>query len=478
MAGKVTYGPASPVQKQFWDDETTDVIIFGGGAGSGKTMLTLLKQLKYIDCEHYRAVFIRKTTTELTQSGGLQEEMRKVYSKFGAKSRLKPQMSYEFKSGAKVSLMSCERDAEVFKFDGGQYTFVCFDEAQNHSFEQFSYLQGRMRTPLSKYKPRMVLTCNPLKGSWLLGFTEWYLDPDTGIPTKEKAGTIRYWAMNKGSLVTADTAEELVELYPSCKPMTYRFIPATVLDNPIQTKLDPHYISKLENLRPNERNRLLLGSWFAVDEDAGHFKREWCKVVPEIPDGVYIESCMRAWDFACTLPSETNKNPDYTAGVKIARCTDGNYYVLNVRHFRARQHDVEEDVIKTAHSDGLYDCTVVIPRDPGVAGKNYATNLRKKLADHGIVAKESAVVSTTSKLKKFLPFTIMAHSGNVFVVKDTWNDVWFDELESFTGEYKDRNKSHDDMVDATADAFNNLHKAHKPLKFVLPMLSINRNIRK
>lgn len=44
----------------------------------------------------------------------------------------------------------------------------------------------------------MILTCNPLKGSWLLGFVEWYLDQVTGIPLPERANVVRYYSIVKG----------------------------------------------------------------------------------------------------------------------------------------------------------------------------------------------------------------------------------------------------------------------------------------
>ena len=54
---KPRIGPASPTQKIFFDDDTTDVIIFGGGAGSGKTALSQMKVLKYVDDPNFNAIF-------------------------------------------------------------------------------------------------------------------------------------------------------------------------------------------------------------------------------------------------------------------------------------------------------------------------------------------------------------------------------------------------------------------------------------
>jgi hypothetical protein len=161
------------------------------------------------------------------------------------------QKKFKFPNGANVSLLPCGSDRELENFDGGQFSYIIIDEAQNHSFEQFSYLMGRNRS-MSKYPPRMVLTCNPLKGNWLLGFVEWYLDKDTGIPLKELANTIRFFSIIGGKIVTASSAEELLLQYPTCTPKTYRFIPATIFDNPVIQKVNPGYLSNLENLKTKE----------------------------------------------------------------------------------------------------------------------------------------------------------------------------------------------------------------------------------
>ena len=450
--------------------------IFVSG-NSGKTMTTMLKMLQYIDCPNFEAVFIRESHTQLEQSGGLWSEMKKLYPKFGARYTARPKR-FTFKSGATISLMSCGTDADVSNFDGGQYSVIVFDEAQNHSFEQFSYLGSRNRSS-SKYKSRMILTCNPMKGSWLLDFVSWYIDDVSGIPIPEKANTVRWYIVLAGKVVTADTPEELIEKYGQdreVKPMSYRFIPATIYDNPLIIKNRPEYLTYLQNLKTNERNRLLLGSWFAIDEGDGYFKAEWVKKVPDIPPDVRILNTVRAWDFACTLESETNRDPDYTATVKMCKCSDGKYYIVHADRFRARQHDVESAVIKYAHEDGIYDCITVIPRDPGVSGKNYAMSLRRKIAETGAAARESAVVPTKSKLSRFLPFAVTAEAGDICIVEADWNGYFLEELESFRGERK--RGVHDDLVDTVADAFNNINRTTKITSMVIPSFQQVRNIRK
>ena len=61
------------------------------------------------------------------------------------------------------------------------------------------------------------------------------------------------------------------------------------------------------------------------------------------------------------------------------------------------------------------------------------------------------VGSGKSKLDRFLPFASVAENGLTLIKEDDWNEDFLTELELFTGS---RSKNHDDIVDATADAFN------------------------
>ena len=60
---------------------------------------------------------------------------------------------------------------------------------------------------------------------------------------------------------------------------------------------------------------------------------------------------------------------------------------------------------------------------------------------------------TTDKLTRFKPFSSAAEAGLIHIVKGTWNDMFFQELEAFDTE----GNQHDDIVDAASGAFNFLH---------------------
>jgi len=117
---------------------------------------------------------------------------------------------------------------------------------------------------------------------------------------------------------------------------------------------------------------------------------------------------------------------------------------------RKRPSGVKQMMRKYAGIDGT-KCTVGIPLDAGGAGKAVFEDHAKNLAGF----KFKKCKTTKSKLERFEPFSAAAEAGLIKIVKGDWNDEYVRELENFVGD----GKGHDDQVDATSDAFNNLSKS-------------------
>src|SRR5690606_21755127 len=125
--------------------------------------------------------------------------------------------------------------------------------------------------------------------------------------------------------------KELAEKFPEKKPKTYTYIPATLSDNEVLMKLEPDYADTLDSLPEDKRKQLLLGCWYVNDSDTRYFNREWLKRIGSVPEGA---KAVRAWDKASEEPSPTLRYPDYTASLKMYRCKDGFYYIVNGTRFR------------------------------------------------------------------------------------------------------------------------------------------------
>ncbi|OUJ08373.1 phage terminase large subunit, partial [Acetobacter sp. DsW_059] len=99
----------------------------------------------------------------------------------------------------------------------------------------------------------------------------------------------------------------------------------------------------------------------------------------------------------------------------------------------------------TASQDGP-QIEIILPQDPGQAGKSQAEYLIRKLAGYRV----KAVRETGDKATRAAPFASQVNAGNVFLVKAPWNRTFIDELTSFPA------GAHDDQVDAAAGAFDRL----------------------
>ena len=472
MASRV-YGPDSETHKVFLNCKS-NFIIFGGGAGCGKSHQALLLILKYIKDPFFRAVFIRETSTQLSQSGGLYQEAMDMWEKdFGARFKTHPSMQATFPSGAQVQFKVCGADRDISNYDGGQYSLVIFDEGQNHTETQIRYLSSRIRSK-AQAPHQLILTCNPKSNhEYLLKFVRPYLDPVTGIPMPETFAKEMWFGAYNGDTVVATSKEELEAKYPGIFAQTYTFIAATIKDNPRMKTLRPEYVAKLENLKRVERERLLLGSWFAKEFTAGFFKREWCEEIDKAPADV-VSRC-RGMDIAGSLPSESYPNPDFTASVMMSKTKSGFYVVEHVERYRKLINSVLENIVDTDKRDKGFgiDCPVYLPEDVGVAAKAATMFFVKNLLEENVDARIDKSGGTKSKLSRMQPFLALAEAGLVKVVAGDWTEMWYNELEDFI----DGNRQQkDDMFDATATAAKALLRSVTIPSFVIPALVQNSPI--
>lgn len=193
-------------------------------------------------------------------------------------------------------------------------------------------------------------------------------------------------------------------------------------------QVNPKYVAWLKGLKGVEKERLLYGNWNVREEGVGYWKRDWCEVVDLPP--VNPAKRIRAWDISGTMPSDTNRNPDYTAGVLISKTREPIYYVEDVVRDRRRHGGVLELILETAKHDGP-STTIVIPQDPGAAGKAYAASLQRSLAEAGYNCRTKAI--SGSKVTRFASFASMCEAGGVRIVRGSWNDAYMLELEMFDG---------------------------------------------
>jgi predicted phage terminase large subunit-like protein len=385
---------------------------YGGAAGGGKSDALLMASLQYVDIPGYAACLVRQSYQDLSQPGGLMARAGQWLS--GTKAVwAASEHQWRFPSGSTLTFRHLQDAGSERNFQGSEYHFIGVDEVTDLTEATYRFLFSRLRRAHGSDLPlRMRAASNPY-------------------------GPGLEWCHRRFVLET---------------PRADRvFIPARLEDNP---HLDRDaYEESLRELGSVVFRQLRYGDW-TIRPEGGLFKAEWFddrSLHPsELPDR--LELC-RFWDLAAT-EAGAGRDPDFTAGVLLGRCSDGQWYVIDVRRTRSSPLGVERLVASTAQSDrdwarshGLSPPTIRMEQEPGSAGVAIVGQYRRSiLAAYDFVG----VPSTGSKQTRAAPAAARAEAGEVWICRGRWNTEFLDELVAFpTG-------SHDDQVDALAGAFEAL----------------------
>lgn len=172
------------------------------------------------------------------------------------------------------------------KFKNFQCARIFIDEATEHNYQTFLYLQSRNRDT-SGVVPRMVLTFNVNSWHWTRQVIDWWLikDPETGmrIADPAKIGKVRY-AYFKGDtpheIVWGDTRQEVIEkggivvpenlkkvgIKPEDMVRSVAFRPALMTENmEMLTATQGKQATNVFNLGSTEAKKLWLMDWDAEE---------------------------------------------------------------------------------------------------------------------------------------------------------------------------------------------------------------------
>jgi phage terminase large subunit-like protein len=298
-----------PKQEEFLS-HPADIVIYGGGAGGGKSFATLLDPLRDVSNPGFGAVIFRRELEMVTNEGGLWDESHNIYSLLGAKPN-GSKLVWTFPSGARVGFDGVKQEQDVTKHQGSQFAALYFEELTHFTEYQFWYLQSRCRTTCG-VRPRVRATLNPDPTSWVFRFLAPWVDPEW-VGEKAKSGETR-WFVRKGGDI-----EWVEEGTPSARSVT--FIKALLSDNLILEQQNPEYRAFLESLDEVERARLLDGEW-RVQNTGGLFTESMFEVVP-ISSFPPLSKWYRAYDCA----SKAKTSNDYTAWVKFGVDQYGQIWV-------------------------------------------------------------------------------------------------------------------------------------------------------
>lgn len=429
---------------------SSDICIYGGGAGGGKTWALLLESLRHTGNRRFGAVFFRRNSTQIRNEGGLWDESVHLFIPAGGIPK-ESTLDWTFPSGATVSFRHLEYEKTKYDWQGSQICLECFDELTHFTEGQFWYLVSRNRS-MCGVRPYIRATCNPDPDSWVATFIAWWIDQQTGFPIPERCGKLRWMVRLGNEIKWADHPDELASYTMPDEngdprpipPKSVTFIPAKVTDNKALLATNPDYISNLMAQSSVERARLMDGNW-KIRAETGLFKRGWFGVIDAAPK--FIRK-VRGWDLAATDTEDTSNAA--TASVLMGLTEDKNVVILDATQDRLGPAGVVQLIKNTAAQDGkgVYGS---IPQDPGQAGKAQVKFLLQEL--HGY--QYHASPESGDKITRAMPLAAQAEAGNVQLLRGAWNAPFLAELESFpTAAVKDQ-------VDAASRAYSELLNAER-----------------
>ena len=460
MAEAISIGPQSDPQEQFLQC-SADIVIYGGSAGGGKTYALLLDPLYWVSNGGFRSVIFRRETTQIRGEGGLWDTSRQIYRYCGATAR-EGTLDWRFPSGAKIGFRHLERADDHYKYDGTQFANIGFDQLESFTESQFFYLLSRNRST-SGVPATIRGTCNPIPkshkvGGWLHRFLQWWINDLTGYAIAERSGVIRWFINLNNEIIWGDSPAELQAQYGAdCMPLSCTFIRALLSDNKILLAKDPTYKAKLKGLRKIERERLLGakeekgGNWNVHDHAGTYFQRGYFPIVKIAPRCTQI---VRYWDRAATAADQAKKGSSHTAGVKLGKTAEGEYYLMHIERFQGSPLTVKSTIKNIATSD-TNAVVIGIEQDPGQAGKAEAEDHVRGLIAAGFTAYLNAV--RESKGKRAEPVSAAAEAHLVHLVDGPWVEDFLGEADNYDG----TDACVSDQIDALSGAFLRLTSQKK-----------------
>lgn len=132
----------TPKQKMFLDSRA-DETLFGGAAGGGKSYGQLVDALLYaLQYKGSKQLVLRRTYPDLERS--LVQEHLKFYPR-GVYGYNSSAHRGRFKNGSVIEFGYCDKENDVYRYQGAEYDVVRFDELTHFTYSQYIYLMSRVR---------------------------------------------------------------------------------------------------------------------------------------------------------------------------------------------------------------------------------------------------------------------------------------------------------------------------------------------
>lgn len=196
----------------------SDIVIYVGNRGVGKTELILFKALPHIGDKHYRAIYFRKMIKDSQTAGGIADRSEQIFGQFGTYKKSIQLQTWDFKSGAKIVFGNYSAGEGDFaeSVQGIEYQNAMIDEVTQISEDRFNAIYSNLRNVRGK-DTQLFGTCNADPDSWIKNIIKLYIDPETGYHIPEMNGVETYFYQWGDSIVDAFWGKTKEEVYEQAK---------------------------------------------------------------------------------------------------------------------------------------------------------------------------------------------------------------------------------------------------------------------
>ena len=333
-------------------------VLIGGAAGGSKSTSLLMRALFYVqdDANEYHTLILRRTLSDLKRKGALIHKASQWLNRNEIQNNasIKPKWdgtehSWTFPNGNSLTFGYLRNINDLDTYQGSEYQFIGIDELTQLERFKYIYMRSRVRKIKDNKLPtQLMASSNPGKrgNKWV---RERFIEKiDTDIQDKSQI----------------------------------RFISSSYLDNIYLDRND--YEEYLMGLDRVTREQLMNGNWYAsvkgqlFDESDFHIisHDEYMKIP--------IVRIIRYWDLAATEVLNDDKlrgsDPDYTAGVLLAKDLNANIYILDSYEFQLESRNLINEILNTAARD---KSDVQYIELDGSTGKNFGLLIIDELNRRG-----------------------------------------------------------------------------------------------
>lgn len=397
LSAKWLPDPRNEPQLQAYYSEA-DLLLFGGGAGGGKTDLVCGTALNL----HQNSVIFRKQSTDLR---GIEERILALAGHEGWNGTLK---TLRF-NGKLLELGHLEKPGSEESWRGRPHDFIGFDEGAQLSKHKVRFVMGWMRSADPKQRRRAIIASNPPtggEGEWLIEWFAPWLDPKFTKPAIQ--GELRWavtapdrdgttvWVPDSAPIVFTGgiewryaTEAEVAQGDDNpdvVQPQTRTFIQSLLRNNPYLANTG--YRAQIQALPEPLRSQLLNGDFVVGRED-----HEW-QVIPT----AWVRAAQERW-----TASPPNSAQMTAIGVDVAQ-GGADRTVLAPRHGPWYAPLVERPGILTPTGSDVAALVVQVRRNNAVIvmdmGGGYGGSAKERLNDNSITVRPFNAANSSGEFTK------------------------------------------------------------------------------